>query len=130
MLITIGELRRMNGQEGLILQGCGGNEQQWVDGINELFTLKDILLDGTTFKDVKSFCHEGLSNLLFSFEAVKLDMGKLAAWRIQSHGMFGGTWVSDYVPNRLGGFIDDMTEQKNEEKAQEETIIWIRTNVR
>lgn len=75
MLITIGELRRMNGQEGLILQGCGGNEQQWVDGINELFTLKDILLDGTTFKDVKSFCHEGLSNLLFSFEAVKLDMG-------------------------------------------------------
>ena len=23
MLITIGELRRMNGQEGLILQGCG-----------------------------------------------------------------------------------------------------------
>lgn len=57
-------------------------------------------------------------------------MGKLAAWRIQSHEMFGGTWVSDYVPNRLGGFIDDMTEQKNEEKAQEETIIWIRTNVR
>lgn len=121
MQITIGELRRMNGQEGLILQGCGGNEQQWVDGLNELFMLKDILLDGTTFKDVKSFCHEDLSNLLFSFEDVKLDMGKLSAWRIQSHEMFGGTWMSDYVPNRLGVFLDDMAEQKNEENAQEET---------
>ena len=25
-------------------------------------------------------------------------------WRIQTHGQFGGTWLSDYVPNRLGGF--------------------------
>ena len=31
-------------------------------------------------------------------------MGKLAMWRIQTHGQFGGTWLSDYVPNRLGGF--------------------------
>ena len=26
-------------------------------------------------------------------------------WRIQTHGRFGGTWLSDYVPNRLGGFV-------------------------
>ena len=26
-------------------------------------------------------------------------------WRLQTHGNFGGTWLSDYVPNRLGGFI-------------------------
>lgn len=26
-------------------------------------------------------------------------------WRIQTHGQFGGTWLSDYVPNRLGGFV-------------------------
>ena len=32
------------------------------------------------------------------------DMGKLAMWRLQTHGAFGGTWLSDYVPNRLGGF--------------------------
>ena len=31
------------------------------------------------------------------------------------------THLSDYVPNRLEGFTDDMTEQKNEENAQEET---------
>ena len=26
-------------------------------------------------------------------------------WRLQTHGNFGGTWLSDYVPNKLGGFI-------------------------
>ena len=25
-------------------------------------------------------------------------------WRLQTHDTFGGTWLSDYVPNRLGGF--------------------------
>ena len=24
-----------------------------------------------------------------------------------THGAFGGTWLSDFVPNRLGGFIGD-----------------------
>ena len=56
--------------------------QEWVDGINELLTQEGILLEGTEFKHVKSFCHEGLTNLLFPFEDVKLDIGKLAIWRI------------------------------------------------
>ena len=34
--VTIDELCQMNDQEGLILQGCGGDLQEWVDGINEL----------------------------------------------------------------------------------------------
>lgn len=33
---------------------------------------------------------------------VRLDMGKLAMWCLQSHPQFGGTWLSDYLPNRLG----------------------------
>ena len=32
------ELRRMNGKEGLVLQGCGGDPQEWLDGINGLLT--------------------------------------------------------------------------------------------
>ena len=31
-IVTIDELRQMNDQEGLILQGCGGGLQEWVDG--------------------------------------------------------------------------------------------------
>ena len=36
--ITTGELRRMNDREGLVLQGCGGDLREWVDGINQLLT--------------------------------------------------------------------------------------------
>ena len=46
--ITTDELRRMNGQEALILQGCGGSLQEWVDGINDMLTEDGILLGGTT----------------------------------------------------------------------------------
>ena len=36
--ITADDLRQMEDLEGLILQGCGGDIQEWVDGINGLFT--------------------------------------------------------------------------------------------
>lgn len=114
MEITINELRRMK-TEGLILQGCAGDIQEWVDGINGLLAQEDILLEGTKFKNVRSFCHDGLTNLLFPFEDVKINVGKLAIWRLRSYGTFGGTWLSDYVPNKLGGFLDGGPEQETEE---------------
>ena len=46
-IVTIDELRQMNDQEGLILQGCGGDLQEWVDGINELFAQAGILQAGS-----------------------------------------------------------------------------------
>ena len=104
--ITTDDLRHMEGQEGLVLQGCGGDPQEWVDGINGLFTEAGILLNGSTFQaeNVSVFQNGDLTNMLFPFEGVELDMGKLAVWRIGTHNQFGGTWLSDYVPNRLGGF--------------------------
>ena len=104
--ITTDELRKMDKQEGLVLQGCGGDLQEWLDGINSMLTEDGILLNGSHFESASVFQHDDLTNLLFSFEGVKLDMGKLAMWRLQTHGRFGGTWLSDYVPNRLGGFIE------------------------
>ena len=114
--ITSEELRRMDGQEGLILQGCGGPAQEWLDGINEMLTEEGILKDGTRFTEVLSFQHEGLTNLLFPFDGtVQLDMSALAMWRLKSHGQFGGTWLSDYVPNRLGGFLSEQSAQRKPE---------------
>lgn len=100
--ITTDELRNMTATEGLVLQGCGGDPQEWLDGVNELLTLEGILLEGDSFRDAYVFEHDGLTNILFSMEDVNLDVGKLAIWRIASHGTFGGTWLSDYLPNRLG----------------------------
>ena len=101
----------MNDSEGLILQGCGGDPEEWVTGLNEMLTEEGILLDGDTFKDVSTFEYGDMTNLLFSMDDVKLDIGKLAMWRLQTHSVFGGTWLSDFVPNRLGGFINEPQQQ-------------------
>lgn len=103
--ISADDLRRMENQEGLILQGCGGDLREWVDGINELLMEEGILLDGSRLEDVSAFEHDGATCLLFWFGGQHMDTGKLALWRIQTHGQFGGTWLSDFVPNRLGGFL-------------------------
>lgn len=110
--ITTDDLRKMDSREGLVLQGCGGDLREWLDGINEMLTNAGILLEGSRFERASVFQHDGLTNLLFPFEGVKLDMGKLAMWRLQTHGRFGGTWLSDYVPNRLGGFVQAQPPQK------------------
>ena len=107
-LISTEQLRRMGDQEGLVLQGCGGDPQEWLDGINEILAQECILKKGAGFEEAYTFRHDGLTCMLFPFkENMELDMGKLAIWRLASYSTFGGTWLSDYVPNRLGGFIQE-----------------------
>ena len=102
--ITLKDLRRMNGKEGIILQGCGDEVNEWVDGINKMLKENGILLDDTKFDDVSVFQNEGVTCILYPFDNVHLDVGKLAMWRLQSYTAFAGMWLSDYVDNRLGGF--------------------------
>ena len=45
---------------------------------------------------------------------VKLDVGRLAMWRLRSHGTFGGTWLSDYQSNRLGVSMDEDAPMEQE----------------
>lgn len=117
-VISTEQLRRMGDQEGLILQGCGGDPQEWVDGINQILTDENILKKGAGFEEAYTFRHDGLTCMLFPFkEDMELDMAKLAVWRLASYSTFGGTWLSDYVPNRLGGFV-----QEQESKDQPERV--------
>ena len=109
--ITTTELCKMSDSEGLVLQGCGGDSSEWVGGINQMLTDAGILKNGSTFTEVSVFEHDGCTNLLFPFEGVELDVGKLAMWRLSTHAQFGGTWLSDYVPNRLGGFVPEQQAQ-------------------
>lgn len=104
--IQAGDLRGMSDREGLILQGCGGDPQEWLEGINEMLTDAGILRNGSRFERASLFEYDGHTNMLFDFEGVDLDVGKLAMWRLTTYGTIGGTWLSDYVPNRLGGFLE------------------------
>lgn len=105
--INMRDLLDYEGREGLILQGCGGDPQEWIDGINDLFTTQELLMDGTKFKNDECavFDNNGSTCILFGFtEDVNLDYGKLAMWRIGTHSQFGGTWLSDFVDHQFGGF--------------------------
>lgn len=113
--ITLSDLRRMNGKEGLILQGCGGEIKEWMDGINKMLTDKGILLNDTKFEHVSVFQNDGVTCILYPFADVHLDIGKLTMWRLQSYTAFAGMWLSDYVDNRLGGFEP---EQNKTEKLK------------
>ena len=114
------ELRNMKDSEGLIIQGCGGDLDEWTDGINDMLTEAGILKDGTKFTEVYEFKNEGLTCLMFPFDdKVDIEVGKLAMWRLQTHEQFGGTWLSDYVPNRLGGFVG---QENYENIVQEQTM--------
>ena len=105
----------MGDQEGLVLQGCGGDSQEWLDGINQILAEEGILKKGAGFEDAYTFQHDGLTCLLFPFKKdMELDMGKLAVWRLGTHSTFGGTWLSDYVPNRLGGFVQVQKQKEPE----------------
>ena len=109
--VSLHDLRKMNGSEGLVLQGCGGDLKEWVDGINDMLKESGILQNESRFEKVYSFNNGNLTCLLFPFDDVQLNVGRLAMWRLQTHEQFGGTWLSDYVPNKLGGFAHDI-EQK------------------
>lgn len=99
--ISTEQLRRMGDREGLVLQGCGGDPQEWLDGINQILT-----------EEAYTFQHDGVTCLLFPFkEGMAIEMGRLAMWRLQTHPLFGGTWLSDYVPNRLGGFLQEQEQR-------------------
>lgn len=51
--ITTEDLRRMEGQEVLILQGCDGDLEEWMEGINEMLTQSGILLE----QDLNIYLH-------------------------------------------------------------------------
>lgn len=110
--ISLHELRKMNDSEGLVIQGCGGDLQEWADGINEMLTERGILQNESRFENVYAFKNGELTCLLFPFDGVKLDIGKLAMWRLETRETFGSTWLTDYVDNRLNGFVKEMAKPK------------------
>lgn len=105
-LVDTDDLRRMSDKEGLVIMGCGGDLSEWLDGINDTLAKAEILQSGSRFEEASSFEYKGLTCMLFPFDDVDLNMGKLAMWRLNTHEAYGGTWLSDFVPNYLGGYLE------------------------
>lgn len=103
--ITLTDLRRMNGKEGLILQGCGGETQEWVDGINKMLTDKGILLDNTKFENVSVFKSDGVTCILYPFENV-LKKGSLEVVKTSEDNFNEGVEFHLYGTSLSGASID------------------------
>ena len=67
-----------------------------------MLTENGILLDGDKFTDISVFDHDDSTCILLDMDDVKIDVGKLAIWRLETHSVFGGTWLSDFRVNSLG----------------------------
>ncbi|MFR6330715.1 MAG: hypothetical protein ACLUOI_19180 [Eisenbergiella sp.] len=108
--ITIEDLQNMGRREGLILQGCGGNLNDWINGINDIFTQEGILEEGTKFEKAFRFRYGQLICLLFPFEDVKLNQEKLALWSQGTYEIFGGMRLADFLSSHLQPAEDALVE--------------------
>ena len=96
------DLRGLNQNDGLILQGCGGELTEWVEGINKLLTDEMILLEGSQFEDCYVFKNGELTCMLFPFGDQKVDMGRFMVWKMVTANQLGSMWLSDYIDINLG----------------------------
>ncbi len=100
--VTTADIANMRSSEGLVLQGCGGDLREWVDGINKLLLDADIIKSGQKLDNVVSFKYNDLTCLVFPFDGIELDMSKMAIWRLATRETFGSMWLSDFIDNYLG----------------------------
>ncbi len=74
--ITIEDLQNMGKREGLVLQGCGGNPNDWINGINDIFTQEGILEKGTKFETAFRIPVWAADMPAFPFRGCKIESGK------------------------------------------------------
>ena len=114
------DLRRMEGKGGLILQGCGGELQEWLDGINEMFTEAGILKNGAKFQDISAFEYDGLTCLLYPFEGVDLEIRPAALKAIARKALArktGARGLRSILEQSLISTMFDLPNTSNVEKV-------------
>lgn len=86
--------------EGLVCLGCGGNLNEWVDGVNNIMLSQNVTSHPKIFGDAIHFEYEGLTNLLFPFptDSDDFNVSRLAIVRLHYDWM---KWWSDYKDNTL-----------------------------
>ena len=106
--ISLDEVKelRNNNYEYLVLQGCGGDLNKWVDGITDMFIEEKIIPSNFTFNEVYTFKNEDSTNMLFALNSKDINFGRLAILRLKMRSDFGSMWLSDYIDN---GYIKDIS---------------------
>lgn len=122
--ITLTDLRRMNGKEGLILQGCGGEIKEWMDGINKMLTDKGILLDDTKFEHVSVFQNDGVTCILYPFENV-LKKGSLEVVKTSEDNFNEGVEFHLYGTSLSGASVDLYAKTNADGIAKFENVLVI-----
>jgi hypothetical protein len=89
--------------EGLVMLGCGGELEEWVQGIHNIL-LKEGIVENEKWCDkaIGLTSTGGRTDLLLNFaQNAKINIGKMAMWRLA----FGScSWLSDYVVNYADHF--------------------------
>lgn len=84
-------------KEGIVFQGCGGDLEEWIEGITGLFRDNEIIKEDYKFNEIYTFSNNDCTNLLFMLDK-NVNVNKLAIFRL-SLTAFGAKWLSDYVVN-------------------------------
>lgn len=84
--------------EYLVWQGCGGPLEEWYNGIEQIMIDNEIAPKNYKMNKMYVFDNNGITCLLTPLD--KLNIGKLAFYRLQWREAFGLMWLSDYVANK------------------------------
>ena len=82
----------------LVWQGCGGPIEDWYDGITKMLIENGIADKNYKMKEMYVFDNDGLTCILTPLD--KLNIGKLATYRIMWRDTFGTMCLSDYIDNK------------------------------
>lgn len=85
----------------LVLQGCGGNLEDWINGITNMLKENGIVSDSFSFDEIYFFEKDGTTNIALALNNKNIDIGKLAMFRLSIRDEFGAMWLSDYIDNYL-----------------------------
>ena len=83
--------------EYLVFQGCGGDLQEWYNGIAQLMVDEGCAKKGYKPKEMYHFEFNDISNVMIPIK--DLDLGRLAIVRLKLREVFGAMWLSDYIAN-------------------------------
>ncbi len=96
-----------------MLQGCGGDYEEWIDGITNMLKDNGIVPDSFSFDEIYLFEKDGVTNIAFALNNKSIDISKLAMFRLRIRNEFGAMWLSDYIDN----YLRDVREVNEKPKA-------------